>query len=350
MKIRFGNVCLEAMGHVLPERAMSSEAIEARLAEVYRTLRIPPGRVAEMTGIRERRYWENGTPPSKGAIQAGNLAIERSGVSREDLGALVYTSVCRDHLEPATSTVVHDALGLPGSATCFDISNACLGFMNGLVTVANMIELGQIGAGVVVASENSGPVLHTTLERLASDPEPSRKKFKAAFPSLTLGSGSVAAVLVHKDRSVHGHRVLGGGWASATQYNAACRCTPDHSFADECHPFMETDVLTVMDRGCELARDAWANLKAALDWADHTPERVFCHQIGVSHKVQLFKTLELDVTRDFSTVERLGNMGSVGLPLTVSMGIEAGAVERGMRVAMLGIGSGLNSLMLGLEW
>ena len=107
-----------------------------------------------MTGIRERRVWEEGTPPSLPSTKAAEKAIAKSGINKKDIECLLHTSVSRDFLEPATATVVHNALGLPATATIFDISNACLGFVNGMVTLANMIELGQIKAGIVVACES----------------------------------------------------------------------------------------------------------------------------------------------------------------------------------------------------
>ena len=53
---------------------------------------------------------------------------------------------------------------------------------------------------------------------------------------------------------------------------------------------------------------------------------------------------------DFPTVEFLGNTGAVALPTAFALGVERGQVTAGDRVALLGIGSGLNCLMLGLEW
>ena len=64
----------------------------------------------------------------------------------------------------------------------------------------------------------------------------------------------------------------------------------------------------------------------------------------------LFKTLGLDKAKDFSTVEYLGNIGSVSLPITMAIGIDQGCVSPGDKVAMMGIGSGIVCLMLGLEW
>jgi 3-oxoacyl-[acyl-carrier-protein] synthase-3 len=68
------------------------------------------------------------------------------------------------------------------------------------------------------------------------------------------------------------------------------------------------------------------------------------------HRRRLFETLGLNLAQDFSTFETLGNTGSVALPATLADAVEAGAVRDGQRVALLGIGSGLNCLMLALEW
>jgi 3-oxoacyl-[acyl-carrier-protein] synthase-3 len=53
---------------------------------------------------------------------------------------------------------------------------------------------------------------------------------------------------------------------------------------------------------------------------------------------------------DFSTVEFLGNTGAAALPLTAALGIERGHIRPGDNVALLGIGSGLSALMLGMKW
>ena len=50
------------------------------------------------------------------------------------------------------------------------------------------------------------------------------------------------------------------------------------------------------------------------------------------------------------TVAELGNVGSVSLPASFSLAEEAGFIEHGQRVGLLGIGSGLNCRMLGVAW
>jgi 3-oxoacyl-[acyl-carrier-protein] synthase-3 len=60
--------------------------------------------------------------------------------------------------------------------------------------------------------------------------------------------------------------------------------------------------------------------------------------------------LGIDFARDFSTYETLGNIGTVSVPITTAIAHESALLRKGDRVAMLGIGSGLNCMMLGVEW
>ena len=64
----------------------------------------------------------------------------------------------------------------------------------------------------------------------------------------------------------------------------------------------------------------------------------------------MYENVGLDIEKDFSTLEFLGNTGSASLPVTFAMGIEKGTLKKGDKAALLGIGSGLNCLMMGIEW
>jgi 3-oxoacyl-[acyl-carrier-protein] synthase III len=349
--MQYEKVCVESFGYELPENIVTSVSMEARLAPIYDKFNLSYGRLEMITGIRERRLWDDDITPSQASIKAAEKAISKSGVNKEDIGCLLHTSVSRDFLEPATATVVHDSLGLPPTATIFDISNACLGFVNGMVTLANMIELGQIKAGIVVGCESSKRLIDTTIYKLLKDPDITRDKLKLAFATLTLGSGAVAAVLSHSSLTQDGHKLLGGVTRAASQHNGLCRIEADASFLnlDEL-PDMRTDYEGVLKNGLKLAPDTWEATKKELGWKNSDIDRFFTHQVSAVHSKLLFKTLGLDEAKDFSTVEYLGNIGSVSLPITMAIGIDQGRLNPGDKVAMLGIGSGIVCLMLGLEW
>jgi 3-oxoacyl-[acyl-carrier-protein] synthase III len=349
--MRYKKVCVESFGYELPETIVTSLSLEERLAPIYSKLNLRYGRLEMMTGIRERRLWNDGVTPSQASVKAAEKAISRSGVKKEDIGCLLHTSVSRDFLEPATATVVHDSLGLPSTATIFDISNACLGFINGMVTLANMIELGQVRAGIVVGCESSKRVVDAIIDKTLKEPDITKEKVKTAFATLTLGSGAAAAVLTHSSLSQEGHKLLGGVTRTASQHNGLCRIKDDTCFFDPIvSPDMHTNSTELLKNGAKLAPDTWEAMKQELEWKNPDIDRFFTHQVSAVHSRLLFKTLGLDKTKDFSTVEYLGNIGSVSLPIAMAIGIDQGCLKSGDKIAMLGIGSGIVCLVLGLEW
>ena len=75
--LKYLHVCFEAFGYALPETTVSSAEIERELAPVYERFGLHEGRLEMMTGIRERRLWDEGVLPSDGSTQAGRRALEK---------------------------------------------------------------------------------------------------------------------------------------------------------------------------------------------------------------------------------------------------------------------------------
>src|SRR5277367_2906662 len=164
--MRFKNVCLESIAVALPGEVWTSAQIEERLAPLYERLRLPVGRLELMTGIRERRMWATGTRPSDASAAAGRAVLAKSALRAEQVELFIHAAVSRDMLEPATASFAHRKIGLPGSAQIFDVSNACLGFLNSIVVAAGMIDSGQIKAALIVAGENGRPLVEETIRTL----------------------------------------------------------------------------------------------------------------------------------------------------------------------------------------
>ena len=85
-------------------------------------------------------------------------------------------------------------------------------------------------------------------------------------------------------------------------------------------------------------------------WDPDQVDRVICHQVGTAHRDTILGSIGIDRKRDFSTFPYLGNIGTVSLPLTAALAAEREAIAQGDRVAFLGIGRGLNCMMIGVEW
>ena len=346
----YQNVCLEAFGYTLPTQVVTSAEIEQRLQPVYDRLKLPAGRLELMTGIRERRFWEPGRLPSQMSAASAEQAIQNAGIDRSDIGALVHSSVCRDHLEPATACAVHHGLGLPETCMIYDLSNACLGILNGMLQVANMIELGQISAGIVVGSEGGRELVENTIDVMNRDESLTRESIKPLFASLTIGSASCAVVLTSRELSQSGNRLLHATATANTEYHRLCHSGRDEAVGDNMRPLMNTDSERLMHEGIATGAETFQRFLRQADWSIEDIHRTFCHQVGAAHRRLMLDSLELSSENDFTTFEWLGNTGSVALPITMAIGMEQGVLGPQDHVAMLGIGSGINCLMLGVEW
>lgn len=344
--MNYSHVCLHSFGYELPPHELTSDDIEQRLGPVYERLKLPEGRLELMSGIKSRRFWDKGTMPSQGAVLAGEKALKASGVDRSQIDFLAFTSVSRDMMEPATAAFVHRSLELDSRCQIFDISNACLGFLNGMITLANMIELGQARYGLVVAGETAEGLVESTLNYLLTDDTITRKKIKPAFASLTIGSGAVALVMGDARIKDTEHRLVAATCRANTLHNDLCQGGQNA----EQGTLMSTDSELLLTQGIETARMCWMDFLPETGWDKNDIDCFFCHQVGSAHARQLFATLDLDPARNFETLPMLGNVGSVSAPITMAMGVEAGRLTSGDQAAILGIGSGINSLMLGVSW
>lgn len=343
--MKFNSVNIESFAYHLPDTILTSDEIEDRLAPLYQRLKLPSGRLELMTGISQRRIWPAGTKPSELSWLAAEKALKKTNIDRKNIGVLIHSSVCRDFLEPATASVVHNRLNLSPDCMIFDLSNACLGVLNSFVIVATMIENGMIDHGLVVSGENSGPLIEETINTILTDDTITRKTIKKYIANLTIGSAAVAFLISRSELSPNGHKIIGG--AGMTKSNACKLC---QGSGDTNSLMMETNSEELLHAGVELASNTWEKFKQNTKWNNETPDWVVTHQVGTAHEKITMESLELEDRNSFTTYKTLGNTGSAALPVTLIKLAETNDLKRNDHVALLGIGSGLSSIMLGVEW
>jgi acyl-CoA:acyl-CoA alkyltransferase len=370
--MRYSRVYVESIGYELAPVVVSTAELEGRLAPLYKSLHIAPGQLQALTGISERRWWGKDYPLSQGAAAAARMALARSNLTPNDIDVLIYAGVCREQFEPATACRVASELGINSDASVYDISNACLGVLNGIVDVANRIELGQARAGLVVSCETAREINETMIDQMVQSK--SMDVFKTAVATLTGGSGAAAVLVVDRELSSEGRRqLIGGANKNAPQHHGLCRwgwesVSPvvdrllssdvgsifrrayDIGMKHCVMPFMQTDAGSVLKFGVDLGLRTWKTFLTKMDWATEQIDKVICHQVGAGHREAMLKMLGIPIEKDFSTFEYLGNIGTVSLPLTAALAEEREFLKPGDRVGLLGIGSGLNCMMLGLQW
>ncbi|RAL24004.1 3-oxoacyl-ACP synthase III [Lujinxingia litoralis] len=339
--VKFEHVGVAAIAEMRAPRAMSSAEIESRLESAMARAGLPPGLIYQLTGIAERRVWPPGVLASVPAAMAGRKALERSDVSRERIGVLVSTSVCKDYIEPSVASMVHRTLELGSHCLNFDVGNACLGFLNGVMIVGDMIERGSIEFGMIVDGESSLEVIEATIARL-NEPGFPVEKMREQLATLTLGSGAAAMVLGRRELLNDGApQVIGAVTEAATEHNDLCRGQRD---------WMETDAAMLLVRGVELGQRTFARAQAELGWSPGALDLVCAHQVSAVHMTRVAEALGLSMDRFLKIYHDHGNVGPASIPIALAKAVDQGRVGPGARVGLMGIGSGLNASMMEIRF
>jgi 3-oxoacyl-[acyl-carrier-protein] synthase III len=338
--MKFENVVIQAITAVEPPIRVTSRELSERLLPTLQRLGIRSELLEELSGIVARRFWNKGTLPSDAATLAAEKVLKQSKVDRNRIGVIINTSVCRDYLEPSTACIVHGNLGLGEHCLNFDVGNACLAFLNGMDIAARMIEREEIDYALIVDGESSGPITEATIERMLG-PDIDEKQFRAEFASLTLGSGAAAMVMARRELVPDGHRYLGSVSRSATQFNQLCRGQMDQ---------MVTETKVLLTEGLKLAAKTFKAACIALGWVVSELDQFVIHQVSKVHTESLVGMLGLDPKKVHAIYPELGNVGPASVPMALARAIELGKIKAGDRVALLGIGSGLNCSMAEIVW
>ncbi|RYG69699.1 3-oxoacyl-ACP synthase III, partial [bacterium] len=281
--------------------------------------------------------------PSAAATLAAEEALRRARVDRAKVGVLVSTSVSKDYIEPSVAALVHGNLGLTPSCLNFDVGNACLAFLTGMQVVGDMIERGHVDYGLVVDGESSRDVVRATIARLARTAAPlaTAQDVRDNLATLTLGSGAAAAVLARREHAPRAPRLTGMVSRAATQHRNLCRGQIDG---------MITDAGALLGAGVELAAATFDDARAHLGWEPSAFDEIVLHQVSAVHTAKIVARLGLDAAKVLPIYPEHGNVGPASIPMALAKAAAQERIGRGSRVALMGIGSGLNCAMMEIVW
>ncbi len=278
--------------------------------------------------------------------------MEEANIGPDQIGALAYCGVCSDGFEPATACAVADQLNIGENTHIFDVKNACLGVITGMIQVANEIELGNIKAGLVVSCESAQQIVESTIDEI--NISGNLDFFKNTVATMTGGSGAVAVLLT--DGSIgeannQRHKLDGGVVKNAIKHHGLCHW----GFEEKGMPtnskiIMRTQAQGVLEHGVELTQKTFLQFKKEFNLTDDQPDKVIGHQVGAMHHQRFYQALNMDIKKDFATFPYLGNIGTVSLPITAAIADERGFLKPNDYVAFIGVGSGLNCYILGARW
>lgn len=336
----FQHVAIAGLAHIDAPRRLTSAEINARLRPTLDRLNIRANVLEDIAGVHARYLWDDDVKASDAATLAGVKALADAGIDPARIGLLVNTSVSRDFLEPSTASIVSGNLGLPDTCQNFDVANACLAFLNGMDIASRMIERGEIDYALVVDGETANLAYEKTIERLLA-PDVTEDQFRNELATLTLGCGAAGMVLARAELASGAPRYRGGVTRAATEWNGLCRGNLDR---------MVTDTKLLLIEGLKLAQKTFIAARQALGWAVEELDEFVIHQVSKAHTAAFVKAFGIDPKKVMTIFGEHGNIGPASVPIVLSKLREMGRLEKGKRVALLGIGSGLNCSMAEVVW
>ena len=148
-------------------------------------------------------------------------------------------------------------------------------------------------------------------------------------------------ILCRSELAPEGHRYLGGVNMAATEHSQLCQGQVDS---------MTTRTKELLMAGLQLASQTWAKAQELMGWSDEVLDELVLHQVSRVHTEQLTGMLGLSIDKVHTIYQEFGNIGPAAVPIVLSKAAELGRIKKGDRVALMGIGSGLNVSMSEVVW
>lgn len=284
--------------------------------------------IRQRTGIRERRFLEDGMLLSDLAVSAAEQALEAAGTDARELDRIVIGTVSPDQYVPALAPLIQRRLGAKGCGA-FDVSAACAGFLTALDIGRNAILAGQAKKALVIGCE--------CLSRLLD--------IQDRTSCILFGDGAGAAVLQAQEPGAPGEilrvglgsdgdgydyiQVLGGGSACPSSFES-----------------VEARKHYLRVRGREVYRFAVNTMERSVR------DMLEGYEVGdlghlVPHQVNLriiesaAKKLDVPMEKVVVNIEKYGNTSAASVPIALDEAARAGKLERGELIVMTAFGAGL---------
>lgn len=319
------NSRIAGIGISIPNQKVSSDDIMTEIGS--RRFGVPENFISRRIGILERRFSEPQTRPSDLAFQASAEALQEAGVTPKEIDMIIFCGIDRDWKEPSTACRIQYLLGAT-KASCMDISNACLGFMNGLATADAYIASGAADNVLVCTGETQYKVTSYAIRELKKSRD--SDLFKRSIGSLTVGDAGGAMVVQRSPGDCGFGRF---------------RFWTEGDKAELCYIKEEDGKLIGQMLMSEISREItdFHRRKIGDTYSDSgmSPvdvELLYCHQVGKGPHINMARLADVDCDRAPITYDCFGNLTSATIPVTM----HKNRPKKGHKYLILGTGSGLS--------
>ncbi|WP_400191002.1 3-oxoacyl-ACP synthase III family protein [Hymenobacter sp. B81] len=328
---------IAGVGHYVPARVVPN-------AELEHMMETTDAWIQERTGIRERRWFEEGkdTTANMGA-NAARQALEMAGLQPDDVQLIVFATLSPDYLFPGSGVLLQRELGIKAPIPAFDVRNQCSGFIYALSMADQFLKTGMYETALVVGSEiHSSGLDKTTRGRAVS---------------VIFGDGAGAVVLKRSDSPERGilstHLHAQGEFAEEliTREPGSNRDNRVQVVLDkpeDMYPYMN---------GQQVFKHAVTRfpevIKEALDQNGYQPtdiDLLVPHQANLRITQYVGQKMGLSEDKVFSNIQRYGNTTAASVPIALSEAVQEGRVKPGDLVCLAAFGSGFTWASALIKW
>ncbi len=314
-------VAITSVGACLPDRVLTN----AHFEELVET---SDEWIVARTGIRERRRVEPGTGCSFLASRAARDALDRRGITADEVDLIVVATVTPDMSFPATACLVQDDIGA-SRAWGFDLSAACSGFTFALGATTQFVASGAADRALVIGA----------------DVMTSITDYEDRTTCILFGDAAGAVLLepAEADEGIVGfnNKVDGSGRDLLYMRSGGSLRPPSHETVDRREHF-------VRQEGREVFRFAVrSSTQAAEELLDETGltrddvSFLVCHQANARIIDAIAKRLRLPPEQVVKTVHKYGNTTAASIPTALRDAIDRDAVKPGDLLLFSSVGAGL---------
>ena len=315
---------IKGLGHHVPERVVTNDELSEKIDTSNEW-------IVERTGIKERRYVDEGTGPSDLAIPAVEMALEDAKLKKEDIELIIFATISPDYYIPGSGCLLQDKMGFPNIGA-FDIRTSCAGFIYGLSMADQYIKSGTFQNILLVCSE----VQSTTMD--LTD--------RGRNTAVIFGDGAAALVLgcTEKDRGVLStHLHSDGKYAKELWVKEPCTANPNRLNSES---LKRGDHFISMN-GREVFRHAVKRfpetINECLKYNGLTKDDIdllIPHQANLRISDMVQKKMDLPDNKVYNNIQKYGNTTAASIPICLSEAKQQNIINENNIIVCAAFGAG----------
>ena len=309
-------------GSYLPSRALGN-------AELAHALHLKPQYISRVSGILTRYWAKEDEECSYFAEQAARQAIDISGLTLQDIDAILLSTTSPDMVFPSTACFLQRRLGLR-QIPAFDFAASCSGFLYGLSMADMFIRSGQFRRCLVIAAEVKSRYLNPADSQTV----------------ILFGDGAGAALVVREEKAKTG--ILDVRLYADGANDDLVKIPAGGSRLPMSPETIRKNLHTIQIRGGSLYRTAIRRLSSAIQELLNAQDvtigdlnRVIFHQANGRMLATLAQRLGISQEQMFSVIEQIGNTSSASLPIALDYANRQSRIQDGDLVLLGAFGGGL---------